>query len=402
MPDEPSGDDDRELLLMDRYWKDLRLGAGTDPRSWLEDSECDTPKFIGRLQVLRLMHELRLDLRKGGDRLEPEERPGSNQGFLPDGTRLEGGELCITGLLDAGGMGEVYQAWHETMGCLLAVKLTRDPALQARFRREIEIQRRLGGHPHIVLARTAGQHDGRHYLVMDYIPGVNLRQIVETHGPMPWREATRVIRQAALGLDHAHTHNVVHRDIKPGNLIRSAEDQTVKILDWGLARYTSGALPRDAQDLTQSGCQLGTPLYAAPEQLANPAAAGPASDLYSLGCTFYFLLTGRPPFADPRDRRRGPFPLPQELGVPVGVDQIIRTLLRPEPADRFRSAREVIEAIDDVLTPMPAKAPVKHPPGSGLGWLWPRPRSLFSWASSSSSDIRMEVYSNSGLMVGTR
>ena len=198
--------------------------------------------------------------------------------------------------------------------------MARDPALDARFRREIAIHARLGGHPHIAVVRTAGEHEGRPYLVLDHVVGVDLRKLVADRGPLPYREACGYAVQAARGLGHAHERGVVHRDVKPANLVLSHEDRAVRVIDWGLAR-DGGRDGRGDEDLTRSGVALGTFSYAAPEQLIDPAAASPRSDLYSLGCTLHELLTGRPPFAGRPDlilaHARDPVPpLPPELGVP--------------------------------------------------------------------------------------
>src|SRR5262249_47990816 len=153
-------------------------------------------------------------------------------------------------------------------------------------------------HPQIVAVKTAGRFDGRYYLMMEYVPGVDLARYVQDHGPLPWREACSYARQAALGLAHAHDRGVVHRDLKPRNLIRSEGDGSIRSLDGGLARRWARASPDEDARLPPPARILGTPDYIAPEQIDAPAAVGPASDLYSLGCTLYELLTGRPPFRE--------------------------------------------------------------------------------------------------------
>jgi len=377
---EPDDAGDREFLLLDRYWDDLRRGDTPPPHDWLKSHAGDSAQLLGQLEVLELVHRSREHRNEQSDHPESPGRsaPAANgteasPPSLPDATWLEEGKLCILGLLDRGGMGEVYLAWDRSMNCQVAVKLTRDPALKARFRREIEIQPRLGGHPHIALARYAGEYDGRDYLVMDYVPGVNLQQFVAVNGPLPWREACDAIRQAAEGLEHAHSKNIVHRDIKPANLIRSALDRSIEILDWGLARRTDADTPRGDAGLTHSGCLLGTPDYMSPEQTFNPSAAGPASDLYSLGCTFHYLLTGKPPFDDLLDRHQGSPPLPPELGVPRPVEQVHQTLLRYKPADRYRSAHELVKSLEADLAAAPTimRVPRKDPGG--------RPRRHWHW-----------------------
>jgi S1-C subfamily serine protease len=269
---------------------------------------------------------------------------------LPDGAQL-GDKLRILGLLDAGGMGEVYVAWHPVLGCEVAVKvlpadLVHNPDAVARFRRAIQTQARTGGHEHIVTTMDAGEDQGRPYLVMEYVPGINLKDYVVQRGPLSWPEAARYLLQAAEGLHHAHAQGIVHRDIKPANLVLSPTGK-VKVLDWGLARL------RDQEALTQSGMLLGTPNYMAPEQAQDPSRADPRSDLFSLGCTLYYLLTGHAPAADGVPdrvsvaqglRRRG-------RSIPGGGVSILARLLRPRPEQRYSSAQALIDALDAASSP---------------------------------------------------
>lgn len=270
--------------------------------------------------------------------------------MLETGDRL-GDEISIIDVIDAGGMGKVYCAWHETLNDEVAVKVSQDPKLEARFRREIRLHYRLGSHPHIVAAKTAGRFNNQYYLMMEYVPGVNLRQFIRDHGPLPYREACACVRQAALGLSHAHSLGIVHRDIKPSNLIRSKAEGFVKILDWGLAQKLDRISPKEDACLTQPGNILGTADYIAPEQISDSTKAGPESDLYSLGCTLYELLTGLPPFHN-RPNKLGahlndPIPaLRSEFAVPSGVEQLLRQLLAKRAEDRFRSAGDLIAALD--------------------------------------------------------
>lgn len=347
---------DQDTPLVERYWADLRRGEDADPKDWLESRATKTPDLLDQLTVLRLIHESRLGLKRPNDNpgppevaATPKEPTATVQQVLPDGTTLDGGVICILGLLGRGGMGEVYRAWHHGIDDSVAIKLTKNPTMQERFRREIAIHHRLCGHPNIVLAKGLGHHEGYDYLELEYVSGVNLQQFVETNGPLPWREACEVVRQTAMGLKHAHGKQVVHRDIKPSNLIRSTEDRCIKILDWGLARCTDVTAPGGDRALTQADCRVGTPGYMSPEQVFSPERVGPASDLYNLGCTFYCLLGGRPPFDGLPDRRWRPPALPKELEVPLPVEQVVLTLLRYEPTDRYCSAQDVVEALDVVL-----------------------------------------------------
>ena len=148
-------------------------------------------------------------------------------------------------------------------------------------------------HPNIVQASDAGVAEGRHYLVMELVDGIDLTRLVNRHGPLPVADACELIRQSALGLDHASSKGLVHRDIKPSNLML-ARDGCVKVLDLGLARLISPE--PSGEKLTHPGQFMGTAAYMAPEQASDPHSVDTRADLYSLGCTFYFLLSGHAPF----------------------------------------------------------------------------------------------------------
>src|SRR5262249_7038711 len=167
-----------------------------------------------------------------------------------------------------------------------------------RFYREIRLAAKLD-HPHIVRAHDAAQVGDTHFLVMEYAEGTDLHQLVARSGPLPVALACTYIRQAALGLQHAAERGLVHRDIKPSNLQVTAQGTVVKILDMGLARLqASEAAPGTRADLTRAHGITGTPDYTAPEQPAASRRVDTRADVYSLGCTLYFLLVGRPPFPD--------------------------------------------------------------------------------------------------------
>jgi eukaryotic-like serine/threonine-protein kinase len=200
-------------------------------------------------------------------------------------------------LLGRGGMGAVYRAEHRLMERTVALKvISRElmdrPAVVERFRREVKAASRLT-HPNIVQAYDAEQAGDTHFLVMECVEGTTLARLVAERGPLPAAEACDYVRQAGEGLQHAYEHGMVHRDIKPHNLMVTAAGR-VKILDFGLARLGSEIGPADA--VTASGMVLGTADYIAPEQADDPHAADTRADVYSLGCTLYFLLTGHPPF----------------------------------------------------------------------------------------------------------
>jgi serine/threonine protein kinase len=191
-------------------------------------------------------------------------------------------------------------------------------------------------------------------LVMEYQEGAtDLAQVVRTEGPLPVAQACDVIRQAALGLQHAHERGLVHRDIKPSNLLLLA-GSVVKILDMGIALFTQ--TPEDST--LQEGVVMGTPAFIAPEQSLAPHAVDIRADLYSLGCTFYYLLSGRVPFPggtipEKLHKHRTEEPTPVERirpDVPSGVVAIVRTLMAKRPEDRYQTPAEVVAALTAVIS----------------------------------------------------
>jgi serine/threonine protein kinase len=272
------------------------------------------------------------------------------------------GQYEILAKLGRGGMGTVYKARHLRLKRIFAVKVISqrrlpDPQAVARFRREMEA---VGGlnHPNIVQATDAGEAAGQHFLVMEFVEGRNLSQLVRSDGPLPVADACEIGRQAALGLEHAHQHGMVHRDVKPSNLMLT-RDGTVKVLDLGLARL----LDRPGDDAEATGSQqiLGSPDFMAPEQAQDSRQVDARTDIYSLGCTLYFLLRGQPPFADPQHDtrlkkvmahvREQPTPI-QSLrpDLPAPLIGLFARLLAKDPNDRPRSAAEVA----DMLGPLAA------------------------------------------------
>lgn len=260
--------------------------------------------------------------------------------------------------LGSGGMGEVYKAEHRLMRRPVAVKLlapdlVHDAAAVARFHREVQAAARLT-HPYIVTAFDAAEADGQHFLVMEFVEGVDLGRVIAEAGPMPLPLACVCMYQVCLGLQHAHERGLVHYDIKPSNLLLTRGEGSgvaVKILDFGLARLTGPHAPPE-------GCRSpnlsGTPDFMAPEQAQDNHATDARSDLYSLGCTFYYLLAGQVPFpggnwsekllrhqfdpAEPLERLRS--------DLPPEIPALIRRLMAKRPEDRYPSAAAVAELLE--------------------------------------------------------
>lgn len=258
------------------------------------------------------------------------------------------GRYRLQAPIGKGGMGEVWLAWDLSLQRNVALKILRvspdaGPEAVARFEREALAASRLQS-PHVIQIFDYGaSEDGLYYIAMEYLDGVDLQTLVERDGPVPPARAIDYMLQACLALEVAHDAGVIHRDIKPHNFFLCRRDDgagLIKLLDFGIVRF------REARErnITWTGMVVGTPVYVAPE-LWRGQPADERSDLYSLGVTFHFLLTGRTP-ADPGDSRaqaRIDFdPLvPASLGVPDELQSIVRRCLAPEPDERVQSAREL-------------------------------------------------------------
>ncbi|MGH7860821.1 MAG: serine/threonine-protein kinase, partial [Candidatus Dormibacteraceae bacterium] len=256
----------------------------------------------------------------------------------------------VADLVGAGGFADVYLGRDLRTNTVVAIKVlhehfTRDPKIVERFLREAKIAEVLD-EPHVVRVLGSGQDDDTRYIVMEYVQGLTLADMVHRNGPMAVDEAVGYVRQMLHALGHAHLHGIIHRDIKPQNVMVVAGGQ-VKVMDFGIAKDV------DAGGGSQTTMYLGTPRYMSPEQ-ANGAPASPRSDLYAVTITLYELLTGQPPFSANTpwqilnlQMTAAPPPITSARSdVPVTIQQVIAKGLEKDPTRRFQSAEEMIDALD--------------------------------------------------------
>ena len=265
-------------------------------------------------------------------------------------TRLHLGPYIITDWLGQGGMGQVFVAEHQMMGREVAIKVLpkskSTPTAVASFAREIKTQAQLD-HKNLVRAYDAG-HDGNvYFLVTEYVPGMDLRRLIRAHGALSIRQSASVIQQAAAGLDYAHSRGLVHRDVKPGNILVTPDGQ-VKVSDLGLAGFL-----HDAANDPRSGKIVGTADYLSPEKIMTPNELTPVSDIYSLGCTLYYAVTGKVPFpgGSTRDKARRhceetPWH-PRQFNPEIDDDfvDLIADMMEKDPTRRIQSAADVVERL---------------------------------------------------------
>jgi hypothetical protein len=257
----------------------------------------------------------------------------------------------VVSLLGQGGMGAVYKAEHLVMDRPVALKVIKpallsDTAAFARFRQEVKAAGKLA-HPNIVTAHDADHAGDLHFLVMEFVEGQNLADYLRRKGQLPIVEACNYVRQAALGLQHAHERGMIHRDIKPQNLMRTPTGQ-VKILDFGLARFVRNA-GESSGPLTAQGVVMGTADYIAPEQTRDARQADIRSDIYSLGCTLYHLLSGRVPFPTGGTVEKmvqhaidPPTPLAElRPDLPIRLVKVVERMMAKDPARRHQTPIEV-------------------------------------------------------------
>lgn len=387
-PEQLCGDNDDLLLLLknriselretDQLFDDETAGSAVLPPPKSENAEQLIQAFVSVDVLKRRILETQLLTAQEWSVLAGEEHTASaivnaacSTGQLTafqatviagrDEPVLRLGEYLLLDRIGEGGMGQVFRALHTRMDRVVAIKMLPQDALQSpeavrRFEREVRAAARLE-HPNIVTAYDAGEQDGRHFLVMQFVEGQDLSHLLREEGPLSAKQAIQIAVQTARGLEFAHRNGVVHRDIKPANLLID-ENNTIRILDMGLARLNLPIEKESAtmEGLTSTGMVMGTAAYMSPEQAEETHAADERSDIYSLGCTLFCLLTGQPPYkADSVVRtilahRDQPIPSVRTLNdsVPEAVDTCLTSMLAKSPDDRPQTATELISRLEQL------------------------------------------------------
>jgi serine/threonine protein kinase len=318
------------------------------------------------------------------------------------------GNYHVLDKIGEGGMGLVFKARHQRMDRLVALKVlppryTKNEVAIKRFQREVRAAAVLS-HPNIVAALDADKANDLHFFVMEFVEGMDLSQYVAKNGAMSPDQAVQAIIQAALGLAHAHERGIVHRDIKPSNLLLDAKG-TVKILDLGLARFEDsfGDKTDEQTQLTRTGAVMGTVDFMSPEQALDTKHAGPAADIYSLGCSMYFLLCARPMFTQNTVMKKllahretaAPSLRDHRQDVPKSIDHVYRKMVAKSVEKRIQSMDEVVKQLRAcladkyVMTPEPATSAPKDEDSAFDEF-------LVGLKSEDTSTLRTEVEPNTG------
>jgi serine/threonine protein kinase len=274
------------------------------------------------------------------------------------------GNYDVLDHLGAGGMGTVFKARHRRMKRIVAIKvlsrgLAKDESFVQRFQREVETIARFT-HPNIVMAYDADEAEAGHFLVMEFVDGQDLASMVQKQGPLSVPAAVNCLLQAARGLEYAHSQGLIHRDVKPANLLCDAAG-TVKITDLGLARFASAGGSEAAGSITKAGSILGTVDYMPPEQAIDATEIDHRADIYSLGATLHFLLLNRPPYQGESlvaimfKHKLDPIPSLKALrpDVPDALEETYFRMMAKDPAERIQTMAEVVHALEGVAANLP-------------------------------------------------
>ncbi len=271
--------------------------------------------------------------------------------------RVTLGKYRLLKKIGAGGMGAVFQAEDTERGRVVAIKIlpkdkAKNPILVRRFKSEAQAAANLS-HDNIVQVFGAGEADGYLYISMEFVEGTDVQELVSKHGVLPVKRSLDIIRQMARALDHTGTMNLAHRDIKPSNLLIQP-DGMIKLTDLGLARFID---EETETGITRAGYTVGTVDYMAPEQARDSKSADVRSDIYSLGCTWYFMLTGQPPFPEGSVTNKitahalGPIPDPRQINpeVPEAFVVVMHRMMAKLPEDRYQTGRELLTDLRAVV-----------------------------------------------------
>ncbi len=306
----------------------------------IEPAKRDVPEHIDRRLARRAVESKLLTFWQAQQLLA-----GRTSGYRID-------RYLLLDLIGQGGMGRVYLARDTRLNRLVALKLLSperlsNPRAIARFQREARVGAQLQ-HENLVRIYDFGESKGRYFLVMEYIEGKTIGTLISEQGPMPSPTAARLLRQVALGLEHAHRKGLIHRDVNPYNILVT-HDGTAKLADLGLAIAMTEEDP-----VTHDGAMVGTFDYIAPEQARHSRAADIRSDIYSLGCTIYHMCTGRVPFPGPSlpEKLFGhqsiePTPLCRMVaGLPEGLSEIVERMMKKMPGERYATPMQVAQALE--------------------------------------------------------
>jgi serine/threonine-protein kinase len=261
----------------------------------------------------------------------------------------------LISLIGQGGMADVYKALDTILNRIVAVKVLRakvsdDPMILVRFQREASAASKLS-HPNIIDIYDVGEYKGTHYIVMEFVRGRTLKELIAQRGAMAPEEAISIMRQLSAAVAHAHAHHIIHRDIKPQNVLIK-DDGTVKITDFGIA------VANDSVALTYHNTIMGSAHYLSPET-AQGKEPNPAIDIYALGIVFYEMLTGDVPFKGKTPTEialkhlRQPLPYPRSFNpnIPQSVENIVLKAAAKDPAERYENAASLVYDLDHCLDP---------------------------------------------------